>query len=112
MSTESHHNSRRTAEVLDSLAGIQRAKAPDFLYTRLKSRMDKEFDQGGLLGRWLAQPVLALSVAAIVLILNATTVFEIWNENRSFSPSETTQTFAADYLVSAYPVYDENTIEP
>lgn len=112
MSTESHNNSRRIDHVLESLEGIQQAKAPDFLYTRLKARMDKEFDQGGPLGRWLTRPALALSIAAIILILNATTVFEIWKRNSSSSPSETTQIVAADYAVSAYPVYEENPIEP
>ena len=112
MSTESHNNSRRTDQVLDSLKGIQQAKAPDFLYTRLKSRMDKEFDQGGPLGRWLTRPALAMSIAAIVLILNATTLLAMWKQSSSPNTAETGQLAATDYPVSAYPVYDENPIEP
>ena len=113
MSTESHNNSRRIDLVMDSLEGIQQAKAPGFMYTRLKARMDKEFDQGGPLGRWLTRPALALSIAAIILIVNATTLFEMWNQNSASSNSENTQlVVAADYPVSAYPVYDENNIEP
>jgi hypothetical protein len=112
MSTKSHNNSRRIDEVLESLEGVQRAKAPDFLYTRLKARMDKEFDQGGFLGRWLTRPALALSIAAFILILNATTILELWKQAPPTASVETQQLAATDYVVSSYPVYEENPIEP
>ena len=113
MSTDLHNNSRRIDEVMESLEGIQRAKAPDFMYTRLKARMDKEFDQGGPLGRWLTKPVLALSIAAFILIINATTVLKMWEQGTSASnTSESAQVVAADYPVSVYPVYNENSVEP
>lgn len=112
MSTESHNNSRGIDHVLDSLEGIQQAKAPAFLYTRLQARMDKEFDQGGPLGRWLTRPALALTIAAIILILNATTLLEMWKQNSTTTSTETGQLAVTDYPVSAYPVYEENPIEP
>jgi hypothetical protein len=112
MSIKSHNNSRGIDEVLDSLEGVQQAKAPAFLYTRLKARMDKEFDQGGFIGRWLTRPALALSIAAVILILNATTILEMWDQNPSNGNAETAQLAASDYVVSSYPVYDENPIEP
>ena len=113
MSTELPNNSRSTDNVLNSLGGIQRAQAPDFLYARLKGRMEKEFDQGGPLGRWLTRPALALSIAAIVLIINATTVVKMWRQNTSsYTVSESTQVLAADYPVSSYPVYEDNSVEP
>jgi len=98
---------------MESLEGIQRAKAPDFMYTRLKARMDKEFDQGGPLGRWLTKPVLALSIAAFILIINATTVLKMWEQGTAAgNTSESAQVVAADYPVSVYPVYNENSVEP
>jgi hypothetical protein len=114
MSTDSYKNSRRIDEVMESLEGIQRAKAPDFMYTRLKAKMEKEFDQGGLLGRWLTKPVLALSIAAFILIINATTVLKMWEQGTSAGTtgSESAQVVAADYPVSVYPVYNENSVEP
>lgn len=112
MSTKSHNNPRSIDEVLDSLEGVQQAKAPAFMYTRLKARMDKEFDQGGFLGRLLTRPALALSIAAIILILNTTTILEMWKQNPSSVNAETAQLAVVDYAVSAYPVYDENSIEP
>jgi hypothetical protein len=113
MSTEFNNNSRRIDEALDSLDGMQRAKAPDFLYTRLKSRMEREFDQGGPLGRWLTKPVLALSIAAIVIIMNATTMLKMWKQNTAdASTTESSQVVVADYPGTVYPVYNENSVEP
>jgi hypothetical protein len=112
MSIDSHNDSRINA-ALDSLEGIQRAKAPEFLYTRLKGRMEQEFDQGGPLGRWLTRPVLALTIAAIVLIINATTVLKMWEQNSvTNNTNESTQLVAAEYAASVYPVYNENSLEP
>ena len=112
MSIDSNNDSRINA-VLDSLQGIQRAKAPDFLYTRLKGRMEQEFDQGGPLGRWLTRPVLALTIAAIILIINATTVLKMWEQNTAASnANESGQLVAAEYPAGVYPVYNENSLEP
>lgn len=113
MSTDLHNNSRRIDEVMNSLEGMQRAKAPDFMYTRLQARMEKEFDQGGPLGRWLTKPVLALSIAAVILIINATTVLKMWEQGTSAaSTSESAQVVASDYPAAVYPVYNENSVEP
>ena len=112
MSIDSNNDSRIDA-VLNSLEGIQRAKAPDFMYTRLKGRMEQEFDQGGPLGRWLTRPVLALTIAAIILIANATTVVKMWEQNtQSNSNIESGQIVAAEYPAGVYPVYNENSLEP
>lgn|SRR5688572_27801976 len=113
MSIDSNNDSRVDA-VLNSLQGIQRAKAPDFLYTRLKSRMEQEFDQGGPLGRWLTRPVLALTIAAIVLIINATTVLKMWEQNtaNNYTNESGQQLVAAEYPAGVYPVYNENSLEP
>ena len=80
MSIDSNNDSRIDS-VLNSLEGIQRAKAPDFMYTRLKGRMEQEFDQGGPIGRWLTRPVLAITIDAIILIANATTVVKMWGQS-------------------------------
>jgi hypothetical protein len=112
MSIDSNNDSRIDA-VLNSLEGMQRAKAPEFLYTRLQGRMEQEFDQGGPLGRWLTRPVLALTIAAIVLIINATTVLKMWKSNTaSNSYVESGQQVAAEYPAGVYPVYNENSLEP
>jgi hypothetical protein len=113
MSIDSNNDSRIDA-VLNSLDGIQRAKAPGFMYTRLKGRMEQEFDQGGPLGRWLTRPVLALTIAAVILIINATTVLKMWEQGTAASNNiESGQLVAADYPAGVvYPVYNENSLEP
>ena len=111
MSIESNNDSRIDA-VLNSLEGMQRAKAPDFMYTRLKGRMEQEFDQGGPLGRWLTRPVLALTIAAIILIINATTVLKMWESNTAPGNVESGAIVAAEYPAGVYPVYNENSLEP
>lgn len=113
MSTDSHNNSHKIEEAMNSLDGIKRAQAPEFMYTRLQARMEAEFDQGGTLGRWLTRPVLALTIAAIVLIANATTVLKMWKQNTSGTGiSESAQVAVADYPAGVYPVYNENSVEP
>lgn len=112
MSIDSNNDSRIDA-VLNSLEGMQRAKAPEFLYTRLKGRMEQEFDQGGPLGRWLTRPVLALTIAAIILIINATTVVKMWESNTAPNSNvESGHLVAAEYPAGVYPVYNENSLEP
>jgi hypothetical protein len=112
MSIDSNNDSRIDS-VLNSLEGMQRAKAPDFMYTRLKGRMEQEFDQGGPLGRWLTRPVLALTIAAIILIANATTVLKMWEQNtHPNTNTESGQLVAAEYPAGIYPVYNENSLEP
>lgn len=112
MSIDSNNDSRIDS-VLNSLEGIQRAKAPDFMYTRLKGRMEQEFDQGGPIGRWLTRPVLALTIAAIILIANATTVVKMWEQStHPNTNTESGQLVAAEYPAGIYPVYNENSLEP
>jgi hypothetical protein len=113
MSTKPN-NPQEIDEVLNSLEGIQRAKAPAFFYTRLRGRMERELENtGGPLVRLLARPALALSLAAIILILNATAIMEMWHEEKTL-PTESAQQplLASDYPMGTYPVYDETPVVP
>ena len=107
------NNPREIEEVLNSLEGIQRAKAPAFFYTRLRGRMDRELESaGGPIVRLLTRPVLALTLAAIVLILNATTVMEMWQQEKKVPVDNTQQMIASDYSMGTYPVYEETPVAP
>ncbi|NII27486.1 hypothetical protein HB364_20525 [Pseudoflavitalea sp. X16] len=113
MSTKPN-NPKEIDEVLNSLEGIQRAKAPAFFYTRLRGRMERELENtGGPLVRLLARPALALSLAAIILILNATAIMKMWHEEKTL-PTESAQQqlLASDYPMGTYPVYDETPVVP
>ena len=114
MSTKPN-NPQGIDEALNSLEGIQRAKAPAFFYTRLRGRMERELENtGGPIVRLLARPALALSLAAIVLLLNATAIMEMWRQEKS-APAESAQQqqlLASDYPIGTYPVYDETPVVP
>jgi hypothetical protein len=114
MSTKPN-NPQEIDEVLSSLEGIQRAKAPAFFYTRLRGRMERELENtGGPLVRLLTRPALALSLAAIILILNTTAIMEMWQQEKSVSveSAQQQQLLASDYPMSTYPVYDETPVAP
>ena len=112
MSTKPN-NPKEIEEVLNSLGGIQRATAPEFFYTRLRGRMERELESaGGPVVRLLTKPVLALTLAAIVLILNATTVLEMWQQEKKVPAENTQQMIASDYSMGTYPVYEETPVAP
>ena len=111
MSTELN-NSKKIEDVLESLGGISRAKAPAFFYTRLKARMDSEMElSGGTIGRLLTRPALALSLAVIILAMNVTVIMQLWNQDSSL-PTDNFPVAAVDYNAGTNPVYEENPIEP
>lgn len=100
-------------EVMKSLDNAEGAKAPAFFYTRLKARMEKQLEAPGPVVRMLTKPILVIAVAAIVLLLNATAITEMWQQKNTVAAAtapvnETAQTFAAEYQLSTYSVYDEN----
>lgn len=114
MSTKPN-NPQEIDEVLSSLEGIQRAKAPAFFYTRLRGRMERELEYtGGPIVRLLAKPALALSLAAIILVLNATTIMKMWEQEKVVTNenAQQQQLLASDYPMGTYPVYDETPVTP
>lgn len=111
MSTELN-NSKKIEDVLESLGGISRAKAPAFFYTRLKARMEGEMElAGGTIGRLLTRPALALTLAVIILVMNATVIMQLWDQDTSL-PVDNPAVAAVDYNIGTNPVYEDNTNEP
>ncbi len=109
MSTEL--NNKKIEDVLDSLGGMRRAKAPEFFYTRLKARMDGEMElAGGPIGRLLTRPALALTLAVIILVMNIAVIMQLWNQDPVMP--DTPPMAAVDYNAGTYPVYEENPVEP
>lgn len=112
MSSELNHNHRRIDETLNSLHNIKRASAPAFFYTRLKARMERELENGGRFTRWLTRPALTLSIAAIVLILNATVILQLFQQD-NLPVNESPAIASNDYSIGTVPVYDDNnSVEP
>jgi hypothetical protein len=111
MSTE-QNNSKKIEDVLESLGGMSRAKAPHFFYTRLKARMDGELElAGGPIGRLLTRPALALTLAVIILVMNVTVIMQLWDQDNTLPADNPSAVAAVDYNIGTYPVYEENPVE-
>jgi hypothetical protein len=114
MSPEMNHKEQE--EILDSLRGMKRAVAPEFFYTRLRARMEQELETAsiGTFGRLLTRPGLSLGLAAIILLLNITTIMKMVQQPAgSAAPESSAPMVVADYSsIDTYPVYDETPNEP
>ena len=64
----------RIDEILNSLDGCTQATAPDFFYTRLKARMEKEVAPAARTS-WMLRPAYAFAGMAIILLINVLAVF-------------------------------------
>ncbi len=99
-------------EILSSLDAMHRATAPDFFYTRLKARLERENAGGSLLLKLkrsyrLLRPAYAFSILAIVLLIN---VFALLKKNvsveESVTDTELSQSFLSDYNLNNNSIYD------
>lgn len=101
---------KKIEEVLGSLDGIQKAVMPDFFYTRLNARMEKELEPATKKS-WVLRPVFALAALAVVLLINAVVILKgnAGKSDTATDDSETLQSIAAEYsLNDNNAVYDLN----
>ena len=98
-------NDPRTEEILNSLDGIRPAPAPDFFYTRMKARMEKEMLKNGRFEPsrpWILKPVFAIAMLIVVLLINAAVIFQGNQEMADPVATETDsyQSIAAEYSLN------------
>jgi hypothetical protein len=103
---------KRTENILNSLDGIQRAKAPDFFYSRLRARMERQLGPEKASG-WVLRPVYAIIALFVVLLINAAVLLRDSNEPSpnlaSATDTETMQSMASEYRVNyVSSIYDLN----
>lgn len=99
-------NEKNTEKILGSIEGIQRVPAPDFFYTRLKARMEKEMPVPVVRKRML-QPSFIISGLVLLLLINAMILLK----NRGADSSNTTTTSAREndnlqIIATAYHIND------
>lgn len=100
-------------EVLNSLDGCTRATAPDFFYTRLKARMEREAEPV-VRAPWMLRPSLAFAGMAIILLINIVAVFNrpAGTEESAAADTDTFQSLATEYRLNegngAISVYNLN----
>jgi hypothetical protein len=94
-------------EILGSLDNCSKATAPDFFYTRLKARMEREAVQAVPQSSWIPKPVYVMAVAIAVLVLNA---FILLQNNNSGSAATTPDTDTFQSLAAEYRLNDNNNL--
>jgi hypothetical protein len=99
MESKNLHN--KMEETLSSLDGIQRAAAPDFFYTRLSARMEKELTTPA----WIpfGKPVWLIATLLVFLVLNTMMIKQTKLSKSNGSVTNTgssLQSFAAEYELS------------
>jgi len=93
----------RVNQILSSLDANQRASAPDFFYTRLKARMEKELEPQNKNNKiWMLRPAYAIAALIVVLVINVAVILkeEPSTEINNNSDSETEQSIAAEYSLN------------
>ncbi|MBK5272553.1 MAG: hypothetical protein JJE22_16240 [Bacteroidia bacterium] len=91
---------KRIEQILESLDSNQRATAPDFFYTRLKARMQREQEKGRV-GEGVFRPAYALAALAIVFIINISIMLGGEKAtDTNISDTETAQSIAAEYSLN------------
>ncbi len=96
MESKNLHN--KIEESLSSLDGVQRAAAPDFFYTRLSARMEKELTTPA----WIpfGKPVWLIATLLVFLVLNTMMIKQTKLSKSSSSDADSgssLQSFAAEY---------------
>jgi hypothetical protein len=92
----------RIDTILSSLDQVQRATAPDYLYTRIKGRLQREESSDAPI--WLLRPVPLISLLSLFVIINATL---LWNQELGSLPitagseSSATPEIEVPYAVAA-----------
>ena len=91
----------KVEEILGSLDNIKRTHAPDFFYTRLKARLEKESGKDERRS-WVLRPAYALITLVLVLLVNAFVLLQRNNEvSATTADNESVSTsIAAEYSLN------------
>ena len=99
----------RTERILNSLDALEKATAPDFFYTRLKGKMQREMEPVKK-PSFLLRPVFITTVLSIFLVVNVFSLVEIGKtpkQNATIqSGSATIESFATAYNMNTASVYE------
>jgi len=107
---ENRDRENRIDRILTSIDGLEKAAAPDFFYTRLTGRMQRELDQKRR-PFFVLRPAFATAALSIVLIINVIFLTQ-WNsqpaKDTSTQPNKpaTIESFAKAYDLDASSLYE------
>lgn len=86
-------------DILNSLDGSQKIKAPDFFYTRLKARMERELLPAAAKRPWILRPAYAIGILLLVLGINAAVLLR-GTDNTETTTDDSMQTIASEYSLN------------
>ncbi len=94
-------NQKRPDELLKSIEAIQRAPAPDFFYTRLKARMEKQ-EHSARSGSVILRPAFIISGLVLLVLFNVMMFFKYNDSNPVISnkDNDSLQTIATAYHIN------------
>ena len=100
----------RTERILNSLDALEKATAPNFFYTRLRGKMQREMEPVKK-PSFLLRPAFITAVLSIFLIVNVFSLFEIGKtpkQNATTQPVNpaTIESFATAYNMNTESVYE------
>lgn len=95
-------------QILDSLDGVKRAPAPDFFYTRLVARLDKQSGNSVTVRPWFLKPVYVVPGLALVVMINAFALLrnEPGQELTKAADPDNIQLMASEYHINDNSLYD------
>lgn len=98
----------KVEQILGSIDHVERAAAPEFFYTRLQARMEREAETV-VTRPWLLRPAYALTALFVILLINAFVLMKGNNNTDSITnTSDTMQSIAAEYNLNDNSIYDLN----
>jgi hypothetical protein len=101
MKSEDLHN--KIEQTLSSFDGIKKASAPDFFYTRLHARMEKELTTVNSTWIPFGKPVWLIATLLVFLVLNTMMLKQsklTKNNKASANTSSSLQSFATEFELS------------
>ena len=107
---ENKFSNERVEKIMESLNGLQKTAAPDFFYTRLRGKMQREMEPVKK-PSFLLRPAFITAVLSIFLIVNVFSLFEIGKtpkQNATTQPVNpaTIESFATAYNMNTESVYE------
>lgn len=96
---------KKIEEILNSLDTIKRAEAPDFFYTRLKARMEKETEVA-VKKHWVLRPVYTFAALILLLVVNTFILLKNEGVKQTETNIDPMQSIAAEYNLNDNSLYD------
>ncbi len=106
--SESSGSDKKIEGVLNSLDGIQRAKASPFLYTRIRAKLDSSLGAWEKIAGLMGRPAFAFSIILILLFINIGAVVRYEQIHNAIS-KDSEQAFGVEYATGDFTPITSNT---